>query len=373
MTEADTIIIGAGAVGLACAATLARAGHDVLVLESAGAIGTGTSSRNSEVVHAGLYYPTGSLRHRYCVDGRRRLYAWMDSHGVAYRKTGKLVVASSDGQIPNMEALYAQGIRNGVEGLTFLTGAEAAALEPHLACKAAVLSAETGIFDTHGYMLSLQGELEDHGGAIAFNTPVTSSEILADGRIRINVGGADPMTLAARRVVNSAGLYAHRIAGNMRGYDAALLPPFTLAKGSYFSCTAKSPFRHLIYPAPVDGGLGVHVTLDLGGQMRFGPDVEWLHTDDPDTVDYRVDLHRADSFYAAIRQYWPALPDGAITTAYSGCRPKLSLPGEPAADFRIDGPAHHGHAGLVHLFGIESPGLTSSLAIADAVSVALKL
>jgi L-2-hydroxyglutarate oxidase LhgO len=271
-----------------------------------------------------------------------------------------------------MEGLHAQGTRNGVEGLSFLSGAEAIAMEPHLSCKAAVLSAETGILDSHGYMLSLQGDLEDHGGAIAFNTPVISSEILPDGRIRIDAGGAEPMTLAARRVVNSAGLYAMRVARTMAGYDGALLPPFTLAKGNYFSCTVRSPFQRLIYPAPVEGGLGVHVTLDLGGQMRFGPDVEWLNTDDPDTIDYTVDIRRADSFYAAIREYWPALPDGSITTAYSGVRPKISLQGQPAADFQLDGPARHGHAGLVHLFGIESPGLTSSLAIAEAVVDALK-
>lgn len=372
MTEVDTVVIGAGAVGLACAAALARAGHDVLVLEAASAIGTGTSSRNSEVVHAGLYYPTGSLRHKFCVEGRRRLYEWMAARGVAHRKTGKLIVATSDAQIPKMEGLHAQGERNGVEGLSFLTGAEAMAMEPHLSCKAAVLSAETGILDSHGYMLSLQGDLEDHGGAIAFNTPVTSSEILADGRIRIEAGGAEPMTLVATQLVNCAGLYAVRTARAMTGYDPALVPVFTLAKGNYFSCTARSPFQRLIYPAPVEGGLGVHVTLDLGGQMRFGPDVEWLHTDDPDTIDYRVDIRRADSFYAAIREYWPALPDGSITTAYSGVRPKISLPGQPAADFRLDGPAEHGHAGLVHLFGIESPGLTSSLAIAEAVAAALK-
>jgi L-2-hydroxyglutarate oxidase LhgO len=367
MLDVDCVVIGAGAVGLACAAALARAGHETYVIEAAGGIGTGTSSRNSEVVHAGLYYPTNSLRHLMCVAGRRRLYAWLETHGVAHRKVGKLIVATSDAQITKMEGLHAQGQRNDVEGLSFLSGAEAMAMEPHLKCTAAVLSAETGVFDSHSYMLSLQGELEDHGGALAFNAPVLSSEILADGRIRLRVGGAEPIEIAARRLVNSAGLYAHRIAQSMDGYDAGLLPKFTLAKGSYFSCQAKPVFSRLIYPAPVEGGLGVHVTLDLGGRMRFGPDVEWLHTDDPDTVNYQVDLRRAESFYAAVREYWPGLPDGAIAADYSGCRPKLSYPGEPAADFQIHGPEIHGQAGLVHLFGIESPGLTSSLAIADAV------
>lgn len=367
MIETETIVIGAGAVGLACAAALARAGNETLVLESALDIGTGTSARNSEVIHAGLYYPTGSLRHVMCVSGRRQLYQWMAERGVPHRRTGKLIVGTSDAQIPRMQALFEQGQNNDVEGLHFLTGPEAIALEPNLTCTAAVLSEETGILDSHAYMLSLQGDLEDHGGSVVLGAPVEATEILPDGRFRLDVGGAEPVSIVTRTLVNSAGLQAVRVARQMVGYDADLIPFFTLAKGSYFSCLAKPAFQHLIYPVPVDGGLGVHITLDLGGRMRFGPDVEWLGHDDPDSIDYTVDLRRADAFYDAVRQYWPSLPAGAIAADYSGCRPKLSAPGQPAADFRIDGPELHGHAGLVHLFGIESPGLTSSLAIADMV------
>ncbi len=367
MMEADAIVIGAGAVGLACGAALARQGLETYVLEANLGIGTGTSSRNSEVIHAGLYYPTGSLRHRMCVDGRRRMYAWNAARGVPQKRIGKLIVGTSGAQVPKMEALFAQGNRNGVEGLRMLPGAEAVAMEPNLRCTAAVLSEETGIVDSHAFMLSLHGDLEDHGGAVVLGAPALSSEILPDGRFRIEVGGTEPVSIIARQVVNSAGLYAHRVAKGMAGYAPDLLPFFTLAKGNYFSCQTRPAFSRLIYPAPVEGGLGVHITLDLGGRMRFGPYVEWLGIDDPDEADYTVDLRRSDSFYAAVREYWPGLPEGAIAADYSGCRPKLSAPGEPAADFRIDGPELHGHAGLVHLFGIESPGLTSSLAIAEEV------
>ena len=365
--ETDAIVIGAGAIGLACAAALARQGHGTIVLESALGIGTGTSARNSEVIHAGLYYPTGSLRHRMCVAGRRHLYQWVAERGVPHKRTGKLIVGTSGAQIPKMEALFDQGQRNEVEGLRFLSGEEAMAIEPNLRCTAAVLSPETGILDSHAYMLSLQGDLEDHGGSVVIGAPVERTEILPDGRFRLRVGGAEPVDIETRILINSAGLYAVRIAHGMDGYPSDLIPLFTLAKGNYFSCLTKPAFSSLIYPAPVDGGLGVHITLDLGGRMRFGPDVEWLGHDDPDQVDYTVDLGRADSFYEAVRQYWPGLPNGAIAADYSGCRPKLSAQGEPAADFRIDGPELHGHTGLVHLFGIESPGLTSSLTIAAAV------
>jgi len=367
MMETDAIVIGAGAVGLACGAAIARQGHETYVLESALAIGTGTSARNSEVIHAGLYYPTGSLRHRMCVAGRRRMYQWNAERGVPHRKTGKLIVGTSESQIPKMQALFDQGIRNGVEGLRFLSGEEAMTLEPNLRCTAAVLSEETGILDSHAYMLSLQGDLEDHGGSVVIGAPVEAAEILPDGRYHLRIGGAEPVEIVTRILINCAGLYAVRVARNMAGYPSHLIPFFTLAKGNYFSCLTKPSFSRLIYPAPVEGGLGVHITLDLGGRMRFGPDVEWLGHDDPDRVDYTVDLRRSESFYDAVRQYWPGLPDGAIAADYSGCRPKLSAPGEPSADFRIDGPELHGLEGLVHLFGIESPGLTSSLAIADEV------
>ncbi len=367
--ETEAIVIGAGAVGLACAAALGRSGLETFVLEAAPGIGTGISSRNSEVIHSGIYYPTGSLRHLHCVDGRRLLYSHLARHGIDHKRTGKLVVATSVAEIPKIEAIFAQGVRNGVEGLTLLSGRDACTLEPSLVCEAAVQCDETGVFDSHAYMVSLQGIVESQGGAVTCGAPVIAGEILPDGRFSLRIGGNAPFHVVTRRLVNSAGLDAVHLARMLCGYDDSLLPDFTLAKGSYFSCQTKPAFTRLIYPAPVEGGLGVHITLDLAGRMRFGPDVEWLEHDDPSLVDYQVDIRRADGFYAAVRRYWPGLPDGAIHPDYSGCRPKLSRPGQPAADFRIDGPALHGHAGLVHLFGIESPGLTSSLSIADAVAM----
>lgn len=367
MMETDALVIGAGAVGLACAAALARAGHETIVLEAENAIGTGISARNSEVIHAGIYYPTGSLKHRLCVAGRRRLYHWCDARGVPYRRTGKLIVATAEGQLPALQGLHEKGTRNGVEALRQLTGAAAMALEPNLQCLQAIHSAETGILDGHAYMLSLQGALEDHGGAVALKAPAQRIEPQPDGGFRVSVGGAEPTQINARLLVNSAGLHAVRLARMIDGYDPDLIPPLTLAKGSYFSCHAPKAFNSLIYPIPDEGGLGVHVTLDLAGRMRLGPDVEWLGHDDPERVDYAVNPARAAGFYAAARRYWPALPDGALVPDYSGCRPKLSGRGEPAADFRIDGPERHGFSGLIQLYGIESPGLTSSLAIADEV------
>ena len=371
MTSVDCITIGAGAVGLACAVELARRGQETYVLEAAREIGTGTSSRNSEVIHAGLYYTTGSLRHRMCVSGRRKLYAYLTSHGVAHSRIGKMIVATNPDQIGKLESLLQQGHSNDVEGLSMLDAETAMALEPQLKCAAALMSAETGLLDSHGYMTALRNELEDLGGAVVLDAPVLGITILSDGQFKLHIGGRDPHEITTRRLVNSAGLYAHRLASTMEGYDASLLPGFTLAKGNYFSCQTRPAFSHLIYPVPVNGGLGVHVTLDLAGQMRFGPDVEWLGHDNPDLIDYRVDATRSDDFYEAVRRYWPGLPDGAIVPDYAGCRPKLTGPNEPAADFRIDGPALHGHEGLVHLFGIESPGLTSSLAIAEYVADSL--
>lgn len=365
--DVDVVVVGAGAVGLAIAAAFARSGQDVLVLEAADGIGTGTSSRNSEVIHGGMYYPTGSLRHRMCVAGRRLLYAYLETRGVAHLKRGKLIVATSDGETAKIESIHATGRKNGVENLELISGATAKSWEPELSCTAALWSPETGIVDSHGYMLALQGEIEDHGGTIAFLTPVKRVERLGSGGFRVITGCEDASAITCRLLVNSAGLYAHRVAQGIEGLAAALIPKLVLAKGNYFGCAGRAAFSRLVYPAPVEGGLGVHVTIDLGGRMRFGPDVEWLSTNDPDAVDYTVDPARSQSFYAAIRRYWPGLPDGVITPDYSGCRPKLSDPGEPTADFRIDGPELHGIAGLVNLFGIESPGLTSSPAIAEDV------
>jgi L-2-hydroxyglutarate oxidase LhgO len=367
--DTDAVIVGAGAVGLACAAQLAQRGLSVVVLEKTHSIGSGTSSRNSEVIHAGLYYPTGSLKHRLCVAGRRKLYAFMAEHGVAFKRCGKLIVATNDAEQTQIEAIYQRGLANDVEGLSLISGADTMAMEPALFCSGAILSEETGIMDSHGVMLALQGVLEDHGGAIAFETGIARAEPLAGGGFRVVTEEGDAITTAM--LVNSAGLYAQVVAQRIEGLPPDAVPALTLAKGSYFGCAARPAFSRLIYPAPVDGGLGVHVTLDLMGRMRFGPDVEWLTETDPDRVDYAVDLKRADSFYAAIRRYWPGLPDGAITPDYAGCRPKLSGPGQPAADFLISGPQSHGLPGLVNLFGIESPGLTSALAIAEEVAVAL--
>lgn len=365
--EIDCLVIGAGAVGLACAAELARRGREVLVAEAAAGIGSGTSSRNSEVIHAGIYYPTGSLRHRLCTAGRRKLYQYLAARNVAHRKCGKLIVATAAEEEPQISSLHQRALANDVESMSLLTRAEALALEPNLNCVSALFSGETGIVDSHGYMLALRGDLEAHGGMIAFNAPVLRGRG-SPSSFEVQVGGASPALVKSSTMVNAAGLDAQAVALSMEGLAAQHVPRLVLAKGSYFACAGAPAFTRLIYPAPVQGGLGVHLTLDLAGQMRFGPDVEWLAKSDPASVDYQVDIARAQSFYAAIRRYWPALPDQALTPAYAGCRPKLSGPGEPAADFRIDGPKTHGVDGLVNLFGIESPGLTASLAIGEHVA-----
>jgi L-2-hydroxyglutarate oxidase LhgO len=358
----DILVIGAGVVGLAIARALAQRGHGVIVAEATGGIGNGVSSRNSEVIHAGMYYPADSLRARHCVTGRRILYDFCESHGVPHAKCGKLIVATNEIEQAKIEGIYEQGIANGVEGLKYLTGEEAKALEPNLACTGAVLSSETGIVDSHALMLALQGDLEAAGGAIAFHAPVERMAREGSGW-NVQVGGAEPTTLAVDAVINAAGLGAQALARATQDYPEARVPPLVLAKGNYFGCVGKPAFSRLIYPAPVEGGLGTHVTLDLNGRMRFGPDVEWI-----DREAYEVDPRRAESFYASIRRYWPGLPDGSLVPDYSGIRPKLTGPGEKAADFMIDGPAEHGLSGLVHLFGIESPGLTSSLSIAEDVA-----
>jgi L-2-hydroxyglutarate oxidase LhgO len=359
------LVVGAGVIGLAVARAAALAGHEVIVAEAADGIGTGISSRNSEVIHAGLYYPTGSLRAQHCVRGRRMLYAYCASHGIHHKKCGKLLVATNDQEIVKVEQIRAQGNANGVEGLEMIGGNAARTLEPEVWCIAALVSPESGIVDGHGFMLALRGDLEDRGGMIAFETPIERIERVAM-RWRVRFGGAEPGHLDVDAVVNCAGLGAQALARRIDGYPADQVPRLVLAKGNYFAYAGRPVFGRLIYPTPVDGGLGVHVTVDLAGRMRFGPDVEWI-----DQEDYAVDPARADSFYARIRTYWPGLPDGRLVPDYSGIRPKLTGPGEPAADFMIAGPAQHGLPGLVNLFGIESPGLTCALSLADAAVTAL--
>jgi len=356
------LVIGAGVIGLAVARAAARRGHEVVVAEAANAIGTGISSRNSEVIHGGMYYPTGTLRARHCVAGRRMLYEFCASHGVPHRKCGKLVVATDAAELAKIEAIFAQGKINDVEGLELIGGNAARALEPELACIGALVSPETGVIDGHAYMLALRGDLENAGGAIALNTPVQGAA-RKGGRWTVAFGGSDAGEFEFDAIVNCAGLHAQSVARAMPDYPPTRVPRLVLAKGNYFSCAGKPAFSRLIYPTPIVGGLGVHVTLDLAGRMRFGPDVEWVEREH-----YDVDPARAASFYARIRTYWPGLRDGALAPDYSGIRPKLTGPGEPQADFLIDAPAQHGLPGLVQMFGIESPGLTSSLSLAEEVA-----
>jgi L-2-hydroxyglutarate oxidase LhgO len=360
----DAVVVGAGVVGLAVARALAQAGREVIVVEGETAIGTGTSSRNSEVVHAGLYYPTGSLKARLCVRGREQLYAYCEARGVAHRRCGKLIVATDEAQRPALSALQAQALANGVDDIAWLERDAVAALEPALHAVAALHSPSTGIVDSHGLMLALQGDAEAGGAMLAFASPVLGGRIV-DGGVALDVGGDAPMTLHARTVVNAAGLQAPALASRIAGLDPATVPRAHYCKGSYFALAGRAPFSRLVYPMHDHAGLGVHLTLDLAGQARFGPDTEWLPDDA--TLDYRVNPARSDAFYAAIRRYWPGLPDGALVPAYSGIRPKIAAAGEPARDFAIAGPAVHGVPGLVNLFGIESPGLTACLAIADEV------
>jgi len=357
----QVLVIGAGVIGLAVARAAARKGHEVVVAEAEAAIGTGTSSRNSEVIHGGMYYPTGSVRARHCVAGRRMLYEFCATHGLPHRKCGKLIVAANAAEIVKIESLAAQGAANGVEGLELIGGNAARALEPELVCAGALHSPQTGIIDSHAYMLALRGELEDAGGAIALKTPVTGAT-RKSGQWEVMFGGSDGGTFEFDAMVNSAGLRAQSVARTIKDYPAARVPKQVLAKGNYFSYAGRPVFSRLIYPTPMPGGLGVHVTLDLAGRMRFGPDVEWIEKEN-----YDVDPARADIFYERIRTYWPGLRDGTIAADYAGIRPKLSGPNEPQADFLIDAPAQHGLPGLVQLYGIESPGLTSSLSLAEEV------
>ena len=357
----QVLVVGAGVIGLAVARAMARRGHDVIVAEATGGIGNGVSSRNSEVIHGGIYYPTGSLRARHSTHGRRMLYEFCASHGVAHKKCGKLIVATDAAELAKVETLLIQGQKNGVEGLELIGGNAARALESELSCIGALASPESGIVDSHGYMLALWGELEDRGGSIAFETPVERATYAAP-QWQVQFGGGDAGTVAFDAVVNAAGLGAQALTRRIEGYPADKVPPLILAKGNYFGFAGRPVFSRLIYPTPVDGGLGVHVTLDLAGRMRFGPDVEWI-----DRESYTVDPHRAEAFYDRIRTYWPGLPAGSLVPDYCGIRPKLSGPGEKQADFMIASEPAHGLPRLVCLFGIESPGLTASLSLVEEV------
>jgi L-2-hydroxyglutarate oxidase LhgO len=361
MEQVDCVVIGAGVVGLAIARAAAMAGREVIVLEAAEAIGTHTSSRNSEVIHAGLYYPKGSLKARFCVEGKELLYRFCAERGVAHQRIGKVVVAADESEMGAVKSYVAKAEANGVTDLRWLSRAELREMEPAVTCVAGFLSPSTGIIDSHALMLALQGDAENHGASIAFLSPVESGEVRNDG-IVLNVGGAEPMSLLARTVINSAGLYAQNFAQCLRGLAAETIPPQYFAKAHYYTLSGRSPFRRLVYPVATHAFLGVHVTLDLGGQARFGPDVCWV-----DGVDYSFDDSREPLFYAAVRHYYPQLKDGALQPGYTGIRPKISGPNEPAADFMIQGPREHGVPGLVNLYGIESPGLTASLPIADHV------
>ncbi len=362
--QVDVVVIGAGVVGLAVARALVQSPalkiRDALVLESQEAIGTGTSSRNSEVIHAGIYYAAGSLKALCCVQGRQQLYAYAQERGIAHRRCGKLIVATETSQLPQLEAIVRKAQANGVDDLRILDRSQAQALEPALQCEAAILSPSTGIIDSHALMLSLQGDFENGGGLVAFHSAVSSARCTPAG---IELSMSDGTELRARIVVNAAGLYAPDLAARFEGLSAAHVPRAHYAKGNYFTLSGRAPFSRLIYPVPEAAGLGVHLTLDMGGQAKFGPDVEWV--DGPD--DLTVDPSRCQDFYAEVRRYWPGLQDHSLLPGYAGIRPKLGGPDQPAADFVISGPDQHGVPGLVNLFGIESPGLTSSLALADRV------
>jgi len=365
MERIDCAVIGAGVVGLAIARELALAGREVIVLEAEESIGNHTSSRNSEVIHAGIYYPKGSLKARLCVTGKQQLYAYCVEHGVPHENCGKVLVAANDAEIPIVLGYIDKANANGVHDLRRISLEELRELEPAVQAVAAVYSPSTGIVDSHAYMLALQGDLEQAGGAVVFLSPVQGGKVTAEG-IVVRVGGSDPMEFCCNTLINSAGLVAPQVARAIDGIPAQSVPPQYFAKGHYYTMSGRSPFRRLVYPMAGAGFLGVHVTVDLGGQARFGPDIDWI-----ETIDYSFDNSREPLFYEAIRQYYPALKDGALQPGYTGIRPKISGPKAPAADFMIQGPCEHGVPGLVNLFGIESPGLTASLAIGAYVRGAL--
>ena len=365
MDQVDCVVVGAGVVGLAVARALALAGREVVVLEACDAFGTQTSARNSEVIHAGIYYPAGSLKAALCVRGKQLLYEYCAERGLPHQRCGKLIVATDDAQVAQLQGIQAKAAANGVTDLVLMDAAQARALEPHLQCLAALHSPSTGIVDSHALMLSLLGDLERTGGVLALNSPLERADI---AQAAIDLVAVDGTQLRASTVVNAAGLQAPALAARFAGLAPQYVPQAHFAKGNYFTLAGRSPFSRLIYPVPESAGLGVHLTIDLGGQARFGPDVQWVS----DAQDLVVDPARGDAFYAEVRKYWPELPDGALQPAYAGIRPKIHGPGTPASDFVIQGPAVHGIPGLVNLFGIESPGLTSALAIAEYVQELLQ-
>ena len=358
MEKLDAVVVGGGVVGLAVARALAQSGREVVILEAENAIGTHTSSRNSEVIHAGIYYPKGSLKARACVAGKERLYEYCVAHGVPHRRSGKLIVATSQEQVGELENIQKKAHANGVTDVVWMTREQVVALEPEISCVAGLYSPSTGIIDSHALMLAYLGDAEERGAMLALKTHLLGAQVTTDGF----VVRSDQMDVACNILVNSGGLRAPSIARLVEGYPAEKAPREFYAKGNYYSLTRRAPFSRLVYPVPEPGGLGVHVTLDLAGQARFGPDVEWV-----DRIDYAVDPKRSERFYAAIRRYWPGLPDGALSPGYAGIRPKTAGPQEPAPDFEVQGPSVHGVPGLVHLFGIESPGLTASLALSAIV------
>jgi L-2-hydroxyglutarate oxidase LhgO len=361
MEKLDCVVIGAGVIGLAAARALAREGREVFILESTEGIGNEASSRNSEVIHAGMYYPTGSLKAKLCVEGRDRLYRYCEQRDIRHGRIGKLIVATDGSEIPKLEQIEDQARINGVDDLQLLDRAEVQSLEPDLTCEAALFSPSTGIIDSHGLMECLLADAEDRGAIIALGSPVNGGVIRSDG-IVLEVGGAEPMTVLCRTVVNCTGIHAAEGARSMEGFPCETLPGIYMCKGNYFSLSGKAFFSHLIYPLPDEAGLGIHLTLDLAGKARFGPDTEWV-----EKIDYLIDENRAEIFYEAVRRYWPDLPDGSLHPDYSGIRAKLSGPGEEARDFLIQGPDDHGVSGLVNMLGIDSPGLTACMAIADEV------
>jgi L-2-hydroxyglutarate oxidase LhgO len=365
MDRVDAVVAGAGVIGLAVGRALAQRGLETVVVEAESGIGSGISSRNSEVIHAGLYDSPTALKARLCVAGREALFAFCESHGVPHQRCGKLVVATEPAQVDALRTIERRALANGVTGLRWLEGDAAREMEPGLRCEAALHSTVTGIVDSHALMLALQSDLEAAGGALALRSPLLGAQVRAGEGFVLRIGGESPFEIGARVLVNAGGLFATELASRIEGLESRHVPTLRFAKGNYNSLVGRSSFSRLVYPVPEPGGLGVHLTLDLAGQARFGPDVEWLSTTSPEAIDYAVDPSRGERFYAAIRRYWPGLADGALAPAYSGVRPKLSGPGEPAADFLLQGPAAHGIAGLLNLYGIESPGLTSSLAIAE--------